>query len=329
MRLGIGYGWRGLLVAAVLVAGLWTATHRVAGVTWGDVVPQLWQVSGGRLGLLALVWLSGLVIYSVVLSAALPGLGLRRGLLLNLTGSAVSNVVPLGGAVGTALNWRMATRWGHTSASFVAYCVLTNALDVMAKLVLPVVAVAVLVLMPGDVPRTLWTIAVACGVAAMALGGAGAVVLSTGRAARGDSLRVRLDRRLKGSLLLIREAVRRGWSRLLVGSVAYTGSQILLLDLCLRTVGLRPVFAVVVVAAGLERLGTLLPITPGGAGVAELGVIAWLVGAGLDPTAVVAGVVLYRVFLVVLEIPVGGALLGGWAWCQRHSPAGLVRVGSA
>ena len=52
----------------------------------------------------------------------------------------------------------------------------------------------------------------------------------------------------------------------------------------------------------------------------ELGVIAWLVAAGLDPTSVVAGVVLCRVFLVVLEIPVGGMLLGGWAWRQRHTP---------
>ena len=49
-----------------------------------------------------------------MLAAALPGLDLRRGLLLNLSGSAVSNVMPLGGAVGTALNWQMA-RWGHTA----------------------------------------------------------------------------------------------------------------------------------------------------------------------------------------------------------------------
>ena len=53
----IGYGWRAALVAAVLAGGLWTATRHVAGVTWGDVFQQLGQVSGARLGLLALVWL--------------------------------------------------------------------------------------------------------------------------------------------------------------------------------------------------------------------------------------------------------------------------------
>ncbi|QWZ09990.1 flippase-like domain-containing protein [Nocardioides panacis] len=324
----IGYGWRAALVATVVAAGLWTATRHVAGVTWGQVAHQLGQVSGGRLGLLALVWLSGLTIYAVVLSAALPGLGVRRGLLLNLTGSAVSNVVPLGGAVGTALNWRMVTRWGHTNASFVAYCVLTNALDVLTKLALPLVAVGVLVLQPGDVPRTLWTISLACGIAASTLGGAGVLALRTGPPTGGRRLRARLGRPLRDSASLIRRALNDGWPRMLVGSTAYIASQVLLLDLSLRTVGLRPALSVVLVAAALERLGTLLPVTPGGAGVAEIGVIAWLVATGLDPASVVAGVVLYRVFLVVMEIPVGGALLGGWAWRQRQRAAGLAEVGA-
>jgi uncharacterized membrane protein YbhN (UPF0104 family) len=324
----IGYGWRAALVTAVLAGGLWTATRHVAGVTWGEVFQQLGQVSGARLGLLALVWLSGLTIYAVVLSAALPGLGVPRGLLLNLTGSAVSNVVPLGGAVGTALNWRMVTRWGHTNAAFVAYCVLTNALDVLTKLVLPVVAVAALVLLPGDVPRTLWTVSLVCGIAATTLAGAGAVVLGTGSSTDGGWLRTRLGRPLRGSASLIRTALGAGWPRMLVGSAAYIASQVLLLDLSLRTVGLRPALAVVLVAAALERLGTLLPITPGGAGVAEIGVIAWLVATGLDPAAVVAGVVLYRVFLIVMEIPVGGALLGGWAWRERLRAVPLVEVGA-
>ena len=97
-----------------------------------------------------------------MLSAALPGLGVRRSLLLNLSGSAVANVVPLGGAVGTALNWRMVRRWGHSNAAFVAYCVLTNVLDVLTKLVLPLVAVAALVALSTHVPPVLWAMAAGC-----------------------------------------------------------------------------------------------------------------------------------------------------------------------
>jgi uncharacterized membrane protein YbhN (UPF0104 family) len=79
-------------------------------------------------------------------------------------------------------------------------------------------------------------------------------------------------------------------------------------------------------AAAIERLGTLIPITPGGTGVAEIGTIAWLVASGLDPVEVVAGVLLYRIFLVALEIPVGGTLLAGWALLRRWAPPAPVNT---
>jgi uncharacterized membrane protein YbhN (UPF0104 family) len=76
---------------------------------------------------------------------------------------------------------------------------------------------------------------------------------------------------------------------------------------------------VVLMAAAIERLGTLIPLTPGGTGIAEVGTIAWLVAMGVDPVGAVAGVLLYRIFLIVMEIPVGGVLLGGWAWRRRRA----------
>ena len=92
-----------------------------------------------------------------------------------------------------------------------------------------------------------------------------------------------------------------------------------LLYFALQAVGLDVPLVLVLTAAAIERLGTLVPITPGGTGVAEIGTIAWLVAVGLDPVQAVAGVLLYRVFLIVMEIPLGGLLLGGWAWAQRSS----------
>ena len=92
---------------------------------------------------------------------------------------------------------------------------------------------------------------------------------------------------------------------------------LVLLGVCLHVVGLAPAFAVVLMAAAIERLGTLIPLTPGGTGVAEVGTIAWLVATGLPPVSVVAGVLLYRVFIIVLDIPVGGLVLAAWAWAHR------------
>jgi uncharacterized membrane protein YbhN (UPF0104 family) len=311
-----GHTWKAVLVAAVASGGLWTATHGVAGVAWADVLVVLRGVTLWHLALLAATWLVGLGIYSTVLAAALPGLGMRRGLLLNLSGSAVANVVPLGGAVATALNWRMARRWGHSDSSFVTFCVLTNALDVATKLFLPVVGVAVLAALSVDVPGALWAVTGSCAAALLAALGWGVLTArpSTDETTSATSA---LRRRLLSSSARVRSQFAEEWSRLLPGSVGYIAAQVVLLYLRLWSVGLHAPVTAVLMAAAIERLGTLVPLTPGGTGIAEIGTIAWLVAAGLDPVQVVAGVLLYRCFLIALEIPVGGALLGGWALLHR------------
>ncbi len=315
---------KGSLVLGVGAGGLWTATHGVAGVAWGDVATVLRGVTLAQVALLSAVWLGGLAIYSTVLAAALPGLGVRRGLLLNLSGSAVANVVPLGGAVATALNWRMARRWGHSDPAFAAFCVLTNALDALTKLVLPLVGVAAFVLVSVDVPPVLWGVAGAC--ATLLLGALAALqvlrlrVRVPGPAGGASRRRAARRRLLRDSADRVHRLLALGWRPLLSGSAGYIAAQVVLLLLSLRSVGLHAPLTVVIMAAAIERLGTLIPLTPGGTGVAEIGTIAWLVTTGLDPVQVVAGVLLYRVFLVVMEIPVGGLLLGGWAWLQRSSP---------
>ena len=314
-----------LLLVAVGGGGLWTATHGVAGATWADVIGVLRNVTAMHLVLLAVIWLGGLAIYSLVLAAALPGLGVRRSLILNLTGSAVANVVPLGGAVATALNWRMVRGWGHSNGAFVAFCVLTNALDVLAKLLLPVAAVALLVSLSLHVPLLLWAVTAGCIALILLVLAVHALWRRPARArATASRWRALVRDYVQDSGTRIRGLLAGNWSQLLPASVAYVAAQVLLLWVALRSVGLAPSIAVLVTAAAIERLGTIIPITPAGTGIAELGTIGWLVAAGLDPVEVVAGVLLYRVFLVVMEIPLGGAVLGGWALANR---AALRRVG--
>lgn len=309
-----------VLVATVIGAGLWTATHGIAGASWMDILQVLGSVTVLHLVLLGVIWLGGLAIYSLVLAAALPGLGLRRSMILNLSGSAVANVVPLGGALATALNWRMVRTWGHSNAAFVAFYVLTNALDVLTKLLLPVAAVALLVSLSMHVPALLWAVTVGCVVLILA-----AVVAHafwrrpTSARATASRWRGLVRDYVQDSGERIRVLLAGGWPQLLPASIAYVAAQVALLWFALVSVGLSPSIEVLVTAAAIERLGTIIPITPAGAGIAELGTIGWLVAAGLDPVEAVAGVLLYRVFLVVAEIPVGGLVLGGWAWAQRRA----------
>lgn len=311
-----GLAWKSIVVAVVILGGWWTITHRVAGVTWREVGGLLGQVPVVTLVGLGGLWFAGLAIYATVLAAAMPGLGLRRGLVLNLSGSAVANLVPLGGAVATGLNWQMARRWGCTNAGFVSYCVLTNGLDVVTKLMLPGVAVLGLWAVSATVPPVLWAVclgSVALGV--VVVGGPGLLVrvlpnTDPRRAASG------LRWRVSEIVDQVQAAGRGAWSRLVPGSIGYVAAQVLLLACCLHAVGLHIAVPVVLMAAAIERLGTLIPITPGGTGIAEIGTIAWLIANGVDATGAVAGVLLYRIFLIALEIPVGGAVLG--AWLVRH-----------
>ncbi len=321
-----GWAWKSTLVGVLICGGLWTATHGVAGTTWSDVLTALAALHASQVLTLATIWLGGLGLYATVLSAALPGLGVRRSLLLNLSGSAVANVVPFGGALATGLNWRMVRTWGHSNLAFATFCVLTNALDVATKLVLPLVAVVGLTVVATHVPVALWVVASACA-AALVIAGVGQSLVRRSAPPSPHPASSRLGARLPslGEMLVpVHQTVLRTrgllldrWGRLLPASIAYVAAQVVLLVFSLRAVDLQVPLTIVLMAAAIERLSSLVPLTPGGVGFAEIGTIAWLVANGQDPVKVVAGVLVYRFFLIAMEVPLGGLLLGAWAWFQR------------
>ena len=160
----------GLLVAVL---------PRVVDVTWHGVLPVLGSVPWRSALVLAGLWLLGLYVHSFVLTAAAPSLTHRRALTLNLTGSAVSNVVPLGGAAGVELNRRMMRAWGIDGRAFTGFTFLTNLWDVGSKLLLPVVAAVALARAGEHVAPQLQTVTLAAGVGFVVVAvGAGVVLLS-------------------------------------------------------------------------------------------------------------------------------------------------------
>jgi uncharacterized protein (TIRG00374 family) len=78
----------------------------------------------------------------------------------------------------------------------------------------------------------------------------------------------------------------------------------------------------------VTRLVTLVPITPGALGVAELSYVAGLTAAGVDPDAAAAAVLLFRFLTWFVPIPLG---LASWLLWRRGvgrvpSPAPPVRA---
>lgn len=319
-------------LAAVLLGYVFP---RVVGATVGDVRAAFGAVSGRDAVVLVLLWAAGLLTHSFVLTGALPGLTRRRALTLNLTGSAVSNSLPFGGAAGMSLNYLMVRTWGVESAAFAAFTLVTNLFVVLLKLTMP--AVALVALWATGVPigmATRWT-AVGSVTALVVVLAVGAAALASRRTAERAvaivvPVAVRLARllrrdsdaaRLRDGVLATRDAIaavlRRRWGQMSVGTLGYGLLQAVLLWASLHAVGVTLPPAAVLAGFAVDRVMTLAVITPGAVGFAEAGTAGALVALGGAPAAVAAGVLLYRGFTFALEIPVGGTWLLGWLFSHR------------
>jgi len=119
------------------------------------------------------------------------------------------------------------------------------------------------------------------------------------------------------------------WPQLSFGTIGYGLLQALLLWACLEAVGAQLSPVVVLAAYAVDRVMSMVFLTPGGTGFAEAGTAAALVALGGAPAAMAAGVLLYRGFTFALEIPVGGVWLGGWLVARRRRNAADVRRAAA
>jgi uncharacterized membrane protein YbhN (UPF0104 family) len=344
-------GLRGLGVRAgclsgargwVRFVGSWTLAMIVLGVglpravklSWHVVMPTLESVPWSAVAVLVALWCLGMLFHSFLLTAAAPDLTPARAITLNVTGSAVANVVPLGGAAGVELNRRMMKAWGIDSRSFSSYLLLINLWGIGCKLLLP--SLAVLALGQTDQHVVLPVRAAALGTGAIFIGLvalATTILLSSrGAAAVGTLIDRTVDvcRRLTGRghdprlavpILDIRRDCHRlvaiGWLRMSVGIFGYVALQCLLLGVCLHLTSAGISWPGVLAGFAVERTVTLMPVTPGGIGVGDLGLVSVLMALGGVPAGVTAAALLYRAFVFAVQVPVGGCILGGWLLVQH------------
>ena len=109
---------------------------------WHEIAKLSWppgsgcSPSSGSLGMLA---------YTGVLTNTLPGLTHLQALTVNFAGSAVSNVVPFGGAVGVGATYAICLSWGFDMPAVTLSILVSGVWNVFAKLGMPVLAVGLLV----------------------------------------------------------------------------------------------------------------------------------------------------------------------------------------
>jgi len=333
-----------VLSGALLVALIGFVLPTVTGSDWRSAVETLALVTAWELLALTLLWLVGVWAYTFMMAACLPGLRRTQGFALYMVGSAVSNLLPAGGAVGVAVTWSMLRHYGHSHAAIGLYTVVTGVWNILARLALPAVGLGALlvvgariddtVLTPAIVGTVLSAVLLVAVVTALVHEGAGewlvrgaarvgARILGLARRPVPEDLAPRLaDLRARTSGLL-----RAGRVPIVAGMLAYLVLQGVLMAACLAVVGSDLGWAEVTAGYATGRMLTTIILTPGGTGFTETGTAAVLVALGGDPTATMAGVLLFSFFTFVCEIP-GGALAYPWHLRQTR-PGGAWSRGDA
>ena len=331
VRIVAGVGSVGLAAVMLVVA-----LPRITGVGWSDIAGQLGSIHPATLSLLGLIWFAGLWTYTFVLTGSLPGLRHAQALVLNTAGSAISNVLPFGGAAGVALTFTIAGSWGHPKRAVTVSTLVSGAWNVLFRLALPALGLAALVL-SGRIPdRRLTTAAT---VATVVLVGAIAITVPLLTLKRTPGwLRPVASfgglRRVVAAVGQLRlstvDVIRRGWPQLTLGMVGYLGFQYLLFWACLNATSADVSISATIAAFGLSRILATTSITPGGIGVTESGTAALLVALGAPGGPAAAALILFGFFTHALEIPAGGLGLLTWAtarrWRTRGRPVGDVAL---
>jgi putative heme transporter len=283
----------------------------LAAVVYLVVFPRIasYGAVGHRLATISAPWIAGLAAASlldVVTTAPpwrvlLPQLSWLGALGFTQASTALTAVLPGGAPLGMAVSFGLLKRLrvGSGPAGFAV--ALTGIWSQGLILVYPL-AGAVLVLGSGRLSGATLAIALASGGAAAAI----AVLVVAGFRSP------RLARRLGERFVDLRNeqlgSLRRRWPALTAATIANHLSAYVVFELSIRAVGLSVAqlpLTETFLAWAIGRVITSLPLTPGGVGFVELGLIGTLVGFGGDNAHVVAAVLLYRGVIVLPTLVVG------------------------
>ena len=316
----------GLGLAASLL--IWGLPH-FAKTTWADIWGVIQTVPLSHALGYQLLMLLGLWCYTFTFTGSLPGLTHAKALVVNLCGSSVSNLLPGGGAVGLAATYAICRSWGFSRRATSTSVIVTGVWNVLARIALPVLAIATLWI--GDVllPDALTDLAVAGMVTGLAILGALISIMASERAAQAigrglDAVVGPLVRRRRPSSTMslselvhdlrarINDVVGHAWWSMSLGMIGFFAAYFVLFVLIMRGTGVTLPLTLLFAAFAIGRLLTTIGVTPGGIGVTETATSAVLVAWGADNAGATAGVVLFSIFTHLMEVPLGA--LGWLLW---------------
>ena len=300
-------------------------------------LPALWLVA------LGVATLASIGVYGLQWKAPLPELGYPASFRIANTSFMVSNGIPGGGALVLPTQYAMLGDEGVDRARATAATGVTALWNILATLLVPLVGVCFLVGNGDNTPK--WWLTIIGGVAGFTLVGfllralvrSGAVARRVGERAERIANRVlkvlKRDRPLHwgDALVSFRESTHEllsaRWAHISIAQVGVQLSQFAVLEVALaavqRDASTSTSFATALFAFGVSRLGTFIPISPGGLGTVDGVLAALLVSAGNATAAdALAAVLIWRALTFLPGIALGSASFVAW---RKRSAAKLTR----
>jgi uncharacterized membrane protein YbhN (UPF0104 family) len=328
---------RSVLGIALAAAVFIEVVPRIA--SYGSVARQLGNVSWPWGLALAAAATLDIVTAGLPWRALLPQLSWLGAIGFTQASTALTIVFPGGAPLGMAISYGFLRRL-RVTAGEAGFAVALTGIWSQVMIFLYPLAGAVLVLGSGNLSTSTAAIAGASAAAGAVIAVLAVLVLRSPGAARwlGDTAArigawfARLFRRdppawSGEALVRVRDEriahLRRRWASLTLATLGNQLSAYLIFEFSLRAVGisvetLPPSESFLAWAIG--RVISSLPLTPGGIGVVELGMIGTLVGFGAPHAHVVAAVLLFRGLIIVPTLVVGLAALLGFRYL-RPAPA--------
>lgn len=302
---------------------------------YGAAWDAIQQMSAGAVVALIVATVVNVVVYVWPFQAALPGLSFRDGFTVRQTSFMISNVVPAGGAIGLAVQYRMLHSFGIAASEATAGIGVTATWNMLVTIGLPVLSAILLLLSGTSTGGVIAVAAVGTIVVGLSLAGLVLVFRSEHTARRLGALAERIAQaalRLVGrersfgfadALVRFREStvdiVVRRWVSVTATSVLLQLAQFGILYAALVGIeaGGAEVAPVEALAAfAFARLASFVPITPGGLGTVDAAMASLLTVFGAANSDALAAVLVWRALTLFPQVLIG---LGSFLLWRRRT----------
>lgn len=318
----------GIVTLIVLGLVFWGLSKQFGSFSeaWGKIQ----QMTTIALVSLIIVAVVNILVYPFPYQVAIPGLKYRPAFVIRQTSWMMAALVPAGGAVALALQYAMLASYRIPAAAATSGIAITSVWSFFMTFLLPVLGV--LSISATGQLQSAWVWAgVIGGVALVAMVIVFALILRSESSAEKVGQwaqkvaepvmhRFHKETDIPGSILSFRgqvvDVVKTKWISLTITNLAVSFMQFMILFVAVRGVATgseaQVSFAEIFAAFAISRLGSLIPITPGGLGTVAGVLGAMLAAFGMNQEDILAAVVVWQVVQLLPQAVTGIATLLVW-----------------